>query len=233
MRSSDIEPIIHTDDGGILLGYLQSYNLWLLSDPDIIANHGIGQGNNALFWVKLISYLRTDDQTVVVDEVIHGLRSKPSIWRALFEFPLALVTLQVFLITGMLLWAMTGRFGKPVPAGGGLEPGKEFLIDNTANLLHFGGYSGDMLRRYYQDTIRYLRKRLNAPRRLSPEEARAWLDRIGSARGVGDNLQSIDQAVAEASSHSRRNPRRVASTARRIHRWKEEMLHGPAKRSAN
>ncbi|MBT8494142.1 MAG: hypothetical protein KJO07_13890 [Deltaproteobacteria bacterium] len=233
MHSEDIEPIIQTETGGILLGYVQSYNLWLLSDPDIIANHGIGKADNAVFWVKLISYLRTDDQTVVVDEVIHGLRAKPSIWRSLFEFPLALVTLQVFLITGILLWAMTGRFGKPVSAGGGLEPGKEFLIDNTAHLLHFGGYSGDMLKRYYLDNIRYVRKRLNTPRQLVGADALQWLDRVAAARGVNDDLQAIDKAVAEAISHARRNPRRVASTARRIHRWKEEMLHGPATRSAN
>ncbi len=231
-RSALLTPVITMTNGDVLLAHDESSNLWVLSDPDIIANHGIGNGDNALLFMQIINAARSSGDTVVVDEVLHGHRTKPSIWRSLFEFPLALVTLQVLLITGILLWAMTRRFGKPIAARAGIEPGKAFLIENTASLLHFGGYSTDMLQRYYRDTFRHVRLRLHTPGSLSDVAAAQWLDRVGSVRGVGDTLDSLAPFIAEVVASGRRQPRRIATAAGRIYQWKEEMLHGPSKRTS-
>lgn len=233
IESTELEPIAQTADGRILLGKLPVADVYILSDPDIIANHGIGQGDNALFWITMIEEIRHREAAVIVDQVIHGLQSKPSIWRTLFEFPLVLATIQVLLITAVLLWAMTRRFGKPVKSRGGLEPGKEFLIDNTAGLLHFGGYSSDMLLRYYRDTIRYVRARLHTPAVLVDSEAKRWLERVGTTRRVSESLASIESAVDSAVASRKTNNRQVAAAAARVHRWKEEMLHESPKRSAD
>jgi len=230
IESEELEPIIQTSTGQILLGQTGS-GVWVLSDPDILANHGIGHGDNAVLFTQIISAARESGDTVVVDEVLHGYRTKPSIWRSLFEFPLVLVSAQVGLLTLMLLWALTRRFGKPVKAVGGIDPGKEFLIENTASLLHFGGHTSDMLRRYFDDTVRHVRSRLHTPETMNPSDAQAWLDRVGASRGVEDSLASVQTQVREVLSSTKLAPRRAGAVAQRIHKWKEEMLHGPSKRT--
>lgn len=233
MRSEEMTPLISTAEGDVLLGRIYPGNVYVLSDPDVIANHGIGQGDNAMLFAQIVNHIREEGDSVVIDEVIHGYRSKPSIWRSLFEFPLLLVSLQAFLITGILLWAMTRRFGKPTPSGGAIAPGKEFLIANTADLLHFGGYSDEMLARYLKDTVRHVRSRLHTPQAFGDTEAREWLDRVSTVRGASDSLTELEASTAQVVAAGRRHPRRVTHAARRIYKWKEEMLHGPAKRTKN
>jgi len=229
IRSVALEPLIANEDG-ILLGKM-SEDLWVLADPDLLANHGLGAGDNAVLFTQIVASLREPGDSVVFDEVVHGHQASPSIWRTLFEFPLALVTLQVALMIGVVLWSMTGRFGKPVPVRASVDPGKELLIANTADLLHFGGYSGDMLVRYYEDTLRQVGRRLHAPNTHDSTELSQWLDRLRQARGMEGSIAELGLQVAQVAASSARHPKRVAATARRIHHWKEEMLHGSSRHS--
>jgi len=229
IRSASLDPIIASDEG-VLLGRV-SDELWILADPDPFANHGIGTGDNAVLVSQIIASLRDPGDTLVVDEVIHGHQASPSIWRSLFEFPLVLVTFQIALMLGIVLWSMTGRFGKPIPARTDLEPGKELLIANTADLLHFGGYSGEMLIRYYEDALRDVGRRLHAPNTHDTIQLGLWLDRLRDARGLQGTTSELGQHVADAATSSRRHPKRIAAAARRVHQWKEEMLHGSSRHS--
>lgn len=211
-----------TDDGGdVLLGRIdrRDTELTVLSDPDVINNFGLRQPRNARFAVKLIDELR-DGGPVVIDETMHGYAQTPSLVRALFEFPLVLATLQVLVCAALAVWAAMVRFGPRRAAPPPIAPGKDFLIRNTAALLHYGGHHGHALRRYLALTVAAVRHALHAPA-LAPAALTAWLERVRVARGGRTSLAELERAVDTADS-----PTRIVELADQVHRWRTEMMHG-------
>jgi hypothetical protein len=135
LRSKTLQPLVATADG-ILLAEADRGHLWILADPDILENHGLAEPTNAAFAVALLNELRAGEGSVVFDETIHGLASRPSSpLRLLFTFPYVLATLQGLLAVAVLLWATMGRFGRAEPVPPQLEAGKLGLIRNAARLL--------------------------------------------------------------------------------------------------
>jgi len=228
LRSESVEPIVATEDG-ILLGQVNRTQgvVWVLSDPDVIATHSIGRGDNARFALAVVDHLRSADGAVVFDETVHGFQIEPSVWRALLEFPLVLATLQILCAALLFLWSGIRRFGAPRSPRPAIEPGKRFLIDNTAALLQFGGHTAHALRRYYNTTVRDVARNLNAPD-LDDAKLEAWLERVGSNKGVKLRLADVRSEVAAVTAVRRVQPRSVVLAANRLYYWKQEMLHGPA-----
>lgn len=201
------------------------HRVWVLSDPDLLANHGLGDAGNAIAAVALVDQLRGGGG-VVIDESLHGFRGDDSVWRSLFEFPLILATLQALLALAALLLATAVRFGAPLPAAPPLAAGKRFLIDNIASLLHFGGHAGHTLVRYLDTTVRAVGRGLHAPPDLDDVGLRVWLARHGEARAVTIRLADLEAEVTAAAAGRRRHLAKVALAAERVHRWKQEMLRG-------
>jgi hypothetical protein len=254
--SDDLEPLISCD-AGILLGRYQPEEddpvLLVLADPDVLSNHGLRRGRNAQLAVAIIHLLRwagaanipellveTEGvglpegvalpDTVVFDETLHGFQKEPSLWRALFEFPLALATIQVLLAAVALLWASLGRFGKPITAAPALAPGKGFLIHNTATLLRHGGHGAYALARYLEATARAVAHALHVPPSLDAAGLRRWLAQVESARNVTHSLSELARQV-EAARGDRPGQSRAVRTAMHIHQWREEMIRGSRDRS--
>ena len=227
IETDALQPVIASSDGMLLgVGEIESGGeLWVLSDPDVLSNHGLGRGNNALLAVQLIQVMReAASGTVVFDETLHGFRKEPSLWRALFEFPLALATIQALLAVVLLLWAATGRFGKPVAPPPPIEPGKAFLIESTATLMRFGHHADHALERYFHVSVLEVARALHAPHDLSDEARAAWLERVGRARGVGQSLGDLQRHVSETlASRGRTSEERAVRVAHEIYRWRKAM----------
>ena len=160
---------------------------------------------------------REEDGAVVFDETQHGFAHEPDIYRALFEFPLALATLSAVLSVALLLWASMARFGTPQPERPPIEPGKGFLIANIAELLLFGGYTGHVMKRYKKSAMEDVARRLHVPAKVDA------LERNAEARDLPLRLTTLDEQV--------RGGHRPLRTAQRIHRWREEMIHGRGERT--
>ena len=230
MVSDQLRPIIATD-AGMLLGALKKGDrrLWVLSDPDVIANHGIAKPGNAELGVALIDALRGDGGRVVFDETIHGFVAQPaSPLKLLFTFPYVLATFQGVLAIGLLLWATLARFGAPEPVAPPLKAGKLGLIETAAKLLEFAGHQKLVLRRYVETTIRDVAGQLHAPPGLGEAPLMEWLRRIAQARAIASDGGEISRRAADLATATGADPGAEAAIARDIHRWKEEMLNGPA-----
>ena len=227
MESQRLRPLVDSDQG-MLLGSLTgvSRHLWILSDPDLLSNHGLKRGDNAALAVGIVEAALPAGGTVIVDEVIHGFRRDPNLWRSLLEFPFVFVTLNALATVAILVWAATGRFGAPVPIAAPLKAGKTTLIGNAAGLLRHGGHGGAMLRRYLAVTFGDVARRVHAPADLADATLADWLGRIGKVRQVGF-APAVLQAEAEAAATTPADERRLLQAARNLHRWKQEMLHGP------
>lgn len=203
------------EDGSVLL---------VLSDPDLLANHGIADGDNALVAWAVLEHAREPDQAIVLDETLHGHERVPSLFRDLFTFPLALATLQAVLAIAFLVWSGAARFGAPVPPAPVMEAGKGVLVDNTAALLRLGGHSAYTLGRYLDSLTQEVARVLHAESAGKPGEARARLRRIGRRRRVTEDLAALESAVERLRNEKSPAPAAVLAVARRVHRWREEML---------
>ena len=93
MRSGRLDPIVATEDG-MLVGVFKRGGrpIWILSDPDVLSNYGLGRGDNAVFVLKLIERLRPEGGTVIIDETAHGFARQRSLWRSALRFPFVIAT---------------------------------------------------------------------------------------------------------------------------------------------
>lgn len=238
LTSEMLVPVISCNEG-MLLGAYQAEEdapwLLVLADPDLLSNHGLKRGRNAHLTVAVIELLRWVSgepmpDTVVFDETLHGFQKEPSLWRALFEFPLALATIQVLLAAVALLWASLGRLGKPITPPPAIAPGKGFLIHNTATLLRQGGHSAHALARYLDAAMREVARALHAPPQRDAAGLRRWLARAEGARRVTHTLEALGREVG-ACERDRKSQARAVRAALHIHQWREEMIRGSRDRS--
>ena len=221
IASEDLQPMFASDHR-MLVGHLERTNgrhLVVLSDPDPLSNAGLRKPENARFAVALIERLR-EDGPVVIDETLHGYAAQPSLTRTLFRFPLVLATLQVMMCGLLVVWAAMVRFGPRRAAPPPIAPGKDFLIRNTAALVHYGGHHGHALKRYLQLTVAAVRHAVHAPA-LAPDAMTAWLERVRAARGGTISLVALERDVETATT-----PARVVELADLVFRWRMEMTHG-------
>ena len=228
MTAPGLVPVV-ASDAGMLVGMMSrdGHKLMVLSDPDLLSNHGIGKGGNAALAVALVDALVADGGTVVVDETHHGFVRNPNLMRALFQPPYVIVSIQIGLAILLLLWTATARFGSPLPAPPAFRTGKAELIDNTADLLGQGGYMAEIAERYLRAAIRDVAGRLHAPRDLRDEALSSWLDRIARSRGIGQSIAQMTEGVRRFDRRAARADERLLRFATAIHHWKQDMTHGP------
>ena len=204
--------------------------LLVLSDPDVLANAGLAKGANAALAVAIVDHLRPEGGAVIFDETLHGHELVPSIWRELFTFPLVVLMAQGVVVLLILLWAGMGRFGSPERPTPPLEPGHRFLVENTAELLRYRGHVETVLPTYLDNALQGARKALGAPSDLQGVELEAWLDRVAASRGAERRIERLRRQTNAAVS-PRHRAGRVLDAAREIHRWNQEILHGPQSRT--
>jgi hypothetical protein len=231
LRSAKLRPVVATANG-MLVGELSESGgarprrVWVLSDPDLIANHGIAEPANAAFAVALFDALRGNDGNVVFDETIHGFAvvHSDNPLRFLFQFPFSITAVLGVIALALVLWAGSARFGTPLKPAPALRFGKQDLIENTARLMEFAGHQRIMTLRYTEAVLRELGGRLHAPRGLSNEALATWLARIGSARGVAPQTAAVLDRLDGLS--GARDLRSLAAVARDLHRFKGEIIDG-------
>lgn len=211
---------------GVLVGRLNlagGPTVTIVSDPDLLANHGLLRGRNAEIALSLLEDARERRRPVVWDETWHGFVREPSVSSLLLERPLGLLVGALALLGAVAVWAGSVRFGGARALPPLLEGGKAFLVRNTADLLRVGGHSSDALRRYARATYREVERRLHLEGR-PPAEVRSGVAQAAAARtlpGPDDIETLVEQAAGRG-----HDARGLVLAAARIHRWREELTHG-------
>lgn len=211
IKSKLIHPLVECSEG-ILIGEIldNSHRVLIVSDPDLFENHGLGAGQNASLWLALIADLRSGDGTVVFDEAIHGFVTRPRhTGRILFEWPFVLVTIQIGVAIGLLLWSSIGRFGAPQKLPPALGYGMVSLIESGARLLDLPGDTNSIRTKYAGAILRETAIHIHAPRSLAAPALRQWFQSIG--RPVPEDTPAANQQQALA------NARAIYSWSRSVH----------------
>jgi len=229
LRSKALTPLLETDEG-MLVGELDEEELHLLvvSDPDLIATHGLGRGENAALAVALLTRLGAGPRAaILVDETLHGHEIQPSLTRELLRFPLLLATLQALVAGGLLAWAALVRFGRPRPPEPALRAGTAFLVESAAGLLHHGGHTAHAVEAYWRAAKEAVLRQghLRGEGAADPELA---LRRLLEARGRLGSLPPLEARVRRLGQRRIGVEEEAVRTAREIHRWREELTDGAA-----
>lgn len=231
MTSPQLRPLVGSGDG-MLLGELRTakgHRLWVLSDPDVLDNHGLGAGN-APFALALFDAL-SHGRTIVFDETVHGFATAANPAALLLHPRFTRVAALGVLALALAVWSGVIRFGAPETPPPPLKAGKRDLVQNVAGLFRFAGYQPVLVRRYVEETIRFVARRLSAPRGLDDAATLAWLQRVGAARNVTADCTVLSARAAALSGRAR-----AAEHARlpaEIWQWKQEMMHGGADSPGN
>ena len=227
VRSPSLCPVA-SSDAGILIGRLCSRpNVLVLADPDLLANHGLWRGDNAVLAMSAVANLRKGAGPIVALERVTELPPARSIWRLAFSPPFVLITFTALVAIGIALWFAAMRFGPAAAEEPDRPPGVMTLIDIAARLLRPRVDGGRLLGRYADLLTLDLGRRLHAPQRLQgAREIGAWLD--ASERGKEAGLSYADLARGVDASAGEKKPGAAAAVtqAARLHRWREEVLNG-------
>lgn len=228
VASKILQPIIGTADG-MLLGHatIRHREIWVLSDPDVLSNFGLSQGDNAVLAKLLFDMMRHETGAVIFDETVHGFTAPTVGALKLFvTWPYVIGTLQGLLAIGLLAWATMGRFGRPQPLAGPLTAGKVGLVANAARLITFAGHQDVMARRYVETVVQFVGRRLHAPAALSFPELIDWLANAAAARRVTVDTKSAIETAFSAASHPQHDAREYLLAIKALHVWKQELLYG-------
>ena len=226
---SGLEPIVYGEAGilvGRVRGDVRDGDLWIVSDPDLLNNRGLGQAENA--WIA-DGFLRHElgAEGVVIDETSHGWARPDSLLSRVFSFPLVLVVAHLALTMALLGWSLAMRFGKALPPPPPLPPGKTVLIDNTAAILQSAGDPGDALRRYLDLVKTRVARRFSLAEGTSTAARSDALARLERARGItpthGQTLAALERRAATPGLA----PREAVRLARSIDAWQRALVGDP------
>lgn len=222
-----LAPVVQCS-GGILIaqqsGGTPGPATYLISDPDLLNNHGLGHGDNAELVYRFLTQ-QLAARGVVFDETTHGFERTPGLLAESLRFPMVLGVLQGLVLLGVVLWAGMGRFGKPLPPPPALAAGKEILIDNTAKLLAGGGHAADGLDRYFRQTTRAVAAHYFLAPDLPDDQRLARLQRITDARGGKLNLAELERSLWRLPD-GRPGEEQAKEIAQRLYDWRVEMTNG-------
>lgn len=229
---SDLHALVRCGEG-ILVGEVDpdaepSQRRVVISDPDVVATHGLKHGGAQLA-VTLIQDMRRNDNAVLFDEVLHGFQRIPSVYREATTFPLALLTFQILVAIAFIIWATIGRFGAPLGASD-KDRGRAFLIHQEAQLLRGGRSAIDSLGSYHQLVLSKVRDALGAPRQ-TPADAAIWIHEAAKRRGLDTPLREIEATLTKLNALAITHPRRIKSrdvlaVTDSLNDWKRDMLNG-------
>jgi hypothetical protein len=224
ITSAVMTPVIRraaSQGDGILLGKVRlgSAEIWVLSDPDLIANHGLGKGDNAAIAIDLMRQAMPSGGVAIFDEVIHGFAQEANLLQGLLHLPLLVASIAAACTLIALLLAASIRFGSPRQLDPVLAAGKLTLIGNAAALLAVKDRRAALSERYLRVDFAELAQRLGATRTLEEASLIAWLDQQATRLGIGRTASDL---LASATA----NRQSTGALTRQLQIWTREMTHG-------
>jgi hypothetical protein len=218
LSGKSLRPLVRRPEG-VLLGQIEGTDIYILADPDTLANHGLDTLAHARFALGLIDTLR-GDQEIIFDVTLAGFVQGHNGMRSMFTPPLLGVSLITFAALALLFWAALTTFGARRREDPALRLGKSALIDSTVGLFTLARREGHFAPGFMALQRERLRRALSLPRSVPDADLTALLDRRARARGLVRTFTDWETLFANAF------PRRAVflDEARAFHRWTRDML---------
>ncbi|MET3601798.1 hypothetical protein [Martelella mangrovi] len=217
-------PLLTLGDKGTLLARCEDLwgegdSFYMLSDPDLLDNHGLANGDNARLAPAVIGKL-AEGRPVYIDNTTYanitdtsGLdpreRSLADLER-FFEYPFSLLWISIVVTAGLALWRGSRRFGSPVGEADTADmASKTRTIAASARLLRLSGDQDDLVFAYVDARMDTLDAAVLGPSRrpmTAPETMAQIMTRVRRrVPETGERLAQTYDAVVKTGldSHQR------------------------------
>jgi hypothetical protein len=219
IRSAKLTPLI-VQGGDILFGSIKQgkTTVYILSDPDLLNNHGLIKGNNAALAVRMIDMARNKG-AISFDGSVQKVVGALSLWRQLFLPPLLGMLLLAVASVALLIWHSAQRLLPPRKLDFGLASGKMGLVENSAALFDPLEHRRFLKQRYLDSAIADIAAAMPSIARAQGRARIQALELLGTNRKASDSVVDLQNLVdIEGVS--------AAVAGRRIYAWKQEILRG-------
>lgn len=213
----DWVPLIVSREGGTVLAQLKGSNLVVLSEPDLMNNHGLKELGNAALALAIVKTLRKGGEPMAFDLTLNGMGKSPSLLREMFAAPFLGATLCAIFAAMMIGFHAAVRFGSPPRRGPVYARGKTALVSNSADMIRMLHREPRMATRYALTTRNLVAGALGIRRQASAQE-----------EDVFRGLEKVDAArFAELLSEAQRVDSRGAllGLARKLYDWRQGTIH--------
>jgi hypothetical protein len=215
LSNKDMEPLIVNARGAIVLGKIRNSQMYVLADPDLVNNHGLGDERQARAALALLDFVNSTDATSVQFDVIaNGLGRSRSPLKLAFDAPFLAVTLTIFVAMLLAAWQALVRFGPVRRRERAIAFGKAALVDNSAALVRKARREAHLGSRY----VEVIRERAVAlfriPAPLDAQTLDARLEELNAHRSF---------AHAAAATAGARSRDELLGAAQSLHQWLEEV----------
>ena len=210
-----LQPVITDAAGRIVLAQVKDQPIYVLADPDLLNNHGMGDQRQARAALALLDFLNsTGASSVQFDVTTNGLGSSRSPLRLAFDPPFLAVTLTIFVALLLAGIQALVRFGAPRRTERAIAFGKAALVDNSAALIRMAGREASLGSRY----VEVIRERAAALFRLSPTLSPEVLDERLDALNPRRSFAALAAAANQVRSRDE-----LLVAAQSLHHWVEEV----------
>jgi hypothetical protein len=209
-------PLLTDGRGGIVLARLGDGPLYVLADPDLLANQGMKDARQAASALALLDWLNgLDKGSIGFDVTTNGLSHSPSPLKLAFDPPFLAMTLSIVAVLILVGIHAFGRFGAPARRTRALAFGKRALVDNSAAMIRRAGYEARLGDRYAAVIRERAAATFGVPSRLRDAALDAYLDGLGGEARFSDLARAADAANDRPS---------LVAAARALHIWYREKL---------
>ena len=210
-----IEPIITNSGGRIVLAKVKGSQTYILADPDLINNHGMGDERQAKAALALLDYLNsTGSKSVLFDVTANGLGRSRSPLKLAFDPPFLAVTLTIFAAMLLAAWQALVRFGPIRRRERAIAFGKAALVDNSAALIRKAGRETSFGGRYVEVICERATNLFRLPANLDAEELGERMEGLNPRRSF---------ASAAERARSARSSDELVRAAQSLNQWLEEV----------
>ena len=213
--SKDIEPLIVNARGAIVLGKLKRGQFYILADPDLLNNHGMGDERQARAALALLDFLNSTGATAIrFDVTTNGLGRSRSPLKLAFDAPFLAVTLTIFAAMLLAGWQALVRFGPVRRPERAIAFGKAALVDNSAALIRKAGREAHLGGRYVDVARDRAVALFRLPPSLDSQTLESRLEALNPRRSFAATAQAAEQA---------RNREELLGAAQSLNVWLEEV----------
>jgi hypothetical protein len=194
LSGSSCTPMIGTKDA-MLLGRCRNDNathtFWILSDPDLLNNHGLSQGGNAEAALNWLPDLASGDGDIVLDLTTSswvrrfgGADAAQRSWSDLarfFAYPFSVIWWSLGILGALTFWRAWRRYGAADARSEeekGPQASRLVSIDTKARLLRLTGRDDALVRTHIDSRLEVLADDLLGPQRSRGSEG---VDRLIAA----------------------------------------------------
>ncbi len=225
VSGSELEAVITTESGDVLLAKLKKSQSYILSDPDLLNTSGLKTRSGARFAYDTLSYLSEREQTdnFVFDLALHGIGGRRNMIKVFTQPPFLGVTFLIIVMSGLIAWQAFLRFGDAKRGhaedfGEDFQMGPQSLTRTTADFLAIARRETRVSRDYAMLIRQQAIKSLHLPGNEGTRHQEA-LNRRETKKALSPTFAELNK---QAKSVTTRHDMLKVATA--LQDWKREII---------